>query len=197
VAEVTPHWDQTDWGNLQLGSNTLPGKWEVEGEVSRKVDVKERKDEDGATIKDQGYSNADITLVGRFATKEQFEQLQKALKEIHPRRKGAARDPLSIVHPALDTLGVSTVYVLAIETPKLGDDGIVEIRIKCLEFVKPKPTVKKKPAVISPQSQRFANASVTKGRELLLENGQTKVDLGIPPPRDSALSFLEPNRIAP
>jgi hypothetical protein len=198
VAEVTPHWDQNDWGNLTLGSNTLPGKWEVEGEASRKVDIKERKDQDGAVIKDQGYSNAEITLVGRIFNKDQFDKLQKALKEIHPRRKGAARDPLAVVHPALDTIGVSLVYVLAIEAPKLGDDGIVEVRIRCLEWIpKPKDTVKKKAAPISPASQRIANASVTKGREILLDNGQTKYDLGIPPPRDSALAFLEPNRIAP
>ena len=201
MAEPTPFWEQADWGNLTLGSNKLPGKWEVEGEAARRIDVKERKDQDGANIKDLGYSNAEITLVGRIATQEDFEKLQKCLKEIHPRRKGAARDPLTIVHPATDTIGVNSVYVLAIETPKLGEDGIVEQRIRCLEWVKPKDPAKKKQSPISAQSlaiaQRAANASVTRGRELLLPNGQTKLDLGIPPPRDSALSYLEPNRIAP
>lgn len=198
MAEVTPFWEQSDWGQLTLGSNVLPGKWEVEGEAARKVDIKEKKDQDGAVIKDQGYSNAEITLVGRVFSEEQFKALQKALKEIHPRRKGAARDPLAVVHPALDTIGVSSVYVLAIEAPKLGDDDIVTIRIRCLEWIpKPKDTVKKKATPISAQQQRFLNASVTRGRETLDANGNIKIDLGIPPPRDSALAFLEPNRIAP
>jgi len=209
MAEPIPHWDQTDWGNLTLGSAPLPGKWEVEGEVSRKVDVKERKDQDGAVIKDQGYSNAEITLVGRVFTEDQFQKLQQALKEIHPRRKGAARDPLVVVHPALDALGINAVYVIAIEAPRLGADDIVETRIRCLEWIpKPKNTKKKK---ATPRGwgdwvptterghilQRQANASATRGQVITLPNGQEKLDLGIAPPRDSALSFLEPNRIAP
>lgn len=196
MAEVTPHWDQTDWGNLTLGSNMLPGKWEVEGEAARKVDVKERKDQDGAIIKDQGYSNAEITLVGRIFDKDQFDKLQKALKEIHPRRKGAARDPLAVVHPALDTIGVSLVYVLAIEAPKLDERGIVEVRIRCLEWTaQPKATAKHKPKPLAPG---FTNEAFKgRGNVITLENGQEKLDLGLPPPRDSALAFLEPNRIAP
>jgi hypothetical protein len=196
MAEITPHWDQTDWGNLTLGSSQLPGKWEVEGEAARKVDVKERKDQDGAVIKDQGYSNAEITLVGRVASKDDFDKLQKALKEVHPRRKGAARDPLTVVHPALDTLGVNAVYVIAIEAPKLGDDGIVEVRIKCLEWLpQPKATKKRKQKPIGPG---FTNEAFKgRGDVIVLDNGQEKLDLGIPPPRDSALAFLEPNRIAP
>jgi hypothetical protein len=198
VAEITPHWDQTDWGNLQLGSNSLPGKWEVEGEAARRVDVKERKDQDGAVIKDQGYSNAEITLVGRVATQDEFSKLQKALKEIHPRRKGAARDPLAVVHPALDTLGITAVYVLAIEAPRLGDDGIVELRIRCLEWTpQPKATAKRKQKAIAMGSGYTTEAFKGRGTILTDANGNEKIDLGLPPPRDSALAFLEPNRIAP
>ncbi|HMI90092.1 MAG TPA: hypothetical protein VK509_01960, partial [Polyangiales bacterium] len=156
--------------------------------------------------KDQGYSNADVTLVGRIFDKDQFDKLQKCLKEIHPRRKGAARDPLTIVHPALDCLGINTVYVVAIESPKLGEDGIVEIRIKCIEYVKPKPTKKKKPTPISADQramlQRLANASVTtgeanaqlgtRGGEIKNEYGDlVKNDLGYIAPRHNALGFLD------
>jgi hypothetical protein len=196
MADPTPHWDQTDWGNLTLGSGQLPGKWEVEGEAARSIDIKKGKGVDGARVRDHGYTNAEITLVGRIATKEDFDKLKAALKQIHPRRKGAARDPLTVVHPALDTLGVNAVYVTAIDAPKLGQDGIVETRIKCLEWLpQPKPTKKHQQKPLGPG---FTNEAFKgRGDIIVLDNGQEKLDLGIPPPRDSALAFLEPNRIAP
>lgn len=192
------HWDEAEWSQLTLGSTTLPGSWEVEGEAKRNVDIKTQKDRDGAVVKDKGYENADVTLVGSISKKADWDALAKALKEIHPRRKGAARDPLAVVHPALSVLGITNLYVIAIGTPKLGDDGIVRISIKCLEWVPaPKPVPAKKQKPITKEQQHAANRAVTFGRELTDANGNTRVDLGVPPPRDSALAFLEPNRIAP
>ncbi len=185
------HWTEAEWGACTLGSARLPGSWEVDAEAARDIDIKTQKDRDGAIIKDKGYKNADITLVGTIANKDDWNALGKALKEIHPRRKGADRQPLAVVHPALNVLGITTVYVVSISAPQLSSSELATVRIRCLEWIpQPKPVAKSKPKPISAE-QRAANASVTKGRELLLENGQTKVDLGVPPPRDSALSYIE------
>lgn len=171
------HWDEAEWSKLTLGTRVLPGAWEVEGEVARKVDIKEQKDRDGATIKDQGYSNADVTLIGTISTLDDWETLDKALKEIHPRRKGAAREPLAVVHPALAILGINNVYVLGIGAPQLNADGIVSVRIRCLEWLPAsKATGKSKGKPL--------NTNWKPGDALnLLGNGI--------PPRDSALAYLQ------
>jgi len=141
MAQASPHWDVSDWDKLTIGTTVLPGVWSVDGSADRRIDVKPRKGQDGAVIKDEGYQNAKITLTGRMTTAEDYDALQVALKEIHPRRKGAARDPLSIVHPAITSLGVEAVYVTSIATPKI-DNGICTQTIEVLEFT---PQPKKKP----------------------------------------------------
>lgn len=193
------YWLDADWDQLTLGSTSLPGIWEVEGGVERRVDVKTQKGSDGANIKDEGYQNADVVLVGRMTERAQWEALEQALKEIHPRRKGAARDPLVLVHPAAAILGITAVYVIRIDAPTL-NNGVLEVRIGCLEWIpKPKPKAAKRPVPISKEDQQRANrrfsldSGYVRGRVLTLPNGQQKVDLGIPPPRDSALDFLQDN----
>lgn len=143
MSQPSPHWNVADWDNITIGSAVLPGVWEVEGAAERRVEVKPRKGQDGATIKDQGYENAKITLIGRINTQAQYDELQIALKQIHPRRKGAARDPLTIIHPAVTSLGVEAVYVTSIAAPTL-DNGICTQRIEVLEFTpQPKAAPKK------------------------------------------------------
>jgi hypothetical protein len=143
VAQPSPHWDLADWDKLTIGSTILPGIWSVDGEATRRVELKPRKGEDGAVIKDQGYENAKITLTGRMMTQPEYEELQVALKEIHPRRKGAARDPLTIIHPAITSLGVEAVYVTSIKTPTL-DNGICTQVIEVIEFTAQPKAAKKK-----------------------------------------------------
>lgn len=143
MAQASPHWIEADWDRLTIGSTVMPGVWSIEGSADRRVEVKAKKGEDGAVIKDQGYENAKLTLIGRLTTSEEHEQLQKALKEIHPRRKGAARDPLAIIHPAATLLGVDAVYVTSLAAVQL-DNGVLTQRIEVLEFTpQPKPAPKK------------------------------------------------------
>ena len=107
MGNVSPHWDTADWDQLSFGGKVLPGVWDIDGSAERRVDVKTRKGQDGAIIKDEGYQNASVTLTGRFASKSDWDAMQEHLKVLHPRRKGAARDPLVLVHPAAAALGIS------------------------------------------------------------------------------------------
>lgn len=186
-----PHWDDVEWSKLTLGSTTLPGAWRVEASAKRNMDMKTSKSRDGAVLNDTGYENAGVTLIGTFTTKKDWAELALALKEIHPRKRGKERHPLAVVHPALNILGITTVWVTEINAPQLGDDGVMEITITCLEWI-PEPKVLKKaaPKPISIE-QRAANRAVTRGRKLIDANGNEYVDLGIPPPRTSALGFIK------
>lgn len=181
------HWDQVEWGRLTLGSFQLPGSWDVGGSCSRRIAVKTKKGADNAVTKDEGYQPGELTLRGRFISQADWTALQPALKEIHPRKKGANRDPLVIVHPSTAALGINTVYVTEISAPQIDEQGICEIEIKVLEWTpQTKALPGKKPAPISKN-----NNDILRGRELLMDNGQIKVDLGVPPPRDSSLEYLD------
>lgn len=145
MTQVSPHWSDADWDQLTLGSTLLPGIWTLEGSAERRIDVKPRKGQDGATLKDEGYQNAQVTLTGRLVNKEDHVALQKSLQEIHPRRKGSVRDPLAIVHPAVTALGISSVYVTSIALPQL-ENGVLTQVIEVLEYTpQPKPVPKKRP----------------------------------------------------
>jgi hypothetical protein len=178
---VAAHWRDTDWDKITLGSTVLPGVWVIEGSVERKIDVKHVKGTDGSHTVDEGYQPGEFQLIGKLESKADWVLLQKALKDVHPRKKGASRSPLILVHPAAATLGIEAVYVIGIDVPKL-EHGIVEQRIKVLEWIaKPTKTkITQKPIWWSPE-QMQANAAASAGYE-----------------RDKWLqTFLHPPRLAP
>lgn len=142
---IAPHWDDIDgvWDRVGLGeAQPLPGVWTVTGSVGRNLDVKTRPSQDTARIKNRGYRNAELTLVGRITTVEELNALETALAKIHPRRKGKREDALAITHPATALMGVKLVLVKTVNAPTLAN-GLMEIRIDVIEYV-PQPKKKKK-----------------------------------------------------
>lgn len=127
------YWDDPSWDSIKLGSVVMPGIWEVSGSVERKIDVKGTKKADGATITDHGYQPGTFSLQGRVGSKEGWDAMKTALDAVHPRRGGKERQPLDIVHPGLNALGVHKVYVTAIDVPRLHAQ-VMEIEIKVIEW---------------------------------------------------------------
>lgn len=187
MSQPSPHWYEADWDQLRLGATILPGVWRIEGSAERRIEVKPRKGQDGAVIKDQGYENARLTLVGQLVHKAEYDALQVALKDIHPRRKGAERDALLIVHPVTTLLGVDSVYITALNAVEI-DNGILTQRIEVIEFVpQPKARPKKKLAAAAntrfgDAAQRAANASVLSGQIYTSESGVDHVNIGFARP---------------
>jgi hypothetical protein len=147
------HWDEPEapWDRLQLGPHVMPGIWEItSGECARQVDHKKTKDKDGARIRDMGLLPPRMSARGRMSTVEDWEMLQQTMPDIHPRKAGGIKFPLSIFHPATALLGVTQVYVERIRPPEI-KDGILEISIDMIEWSdSPKETkVKKKTAAPS------------------------------------------------
>jgi hypothetical protein len=175
----------------------MPGQWIVEGKADRKLQVKARKGDDGSLITDNGCNNAELTLIGRIATRTELDELRAALRQIYPRlSKGGddvrPRKATTIVHPALSLLGISSVFVQALHVPTI-DNGIVSQRIDVVEWIEQTKEVKKvKQAPPTPQQQRAANLSVTQGRILVGPDGQERVDTGFVPP-SAYSSTLEVN----
>lgn len=184
------------WDILVIGGHVLPGVWTVEGGVGRDLDAKTRKGDYGQRIRDKGYQNGDLTLVGVLAPEDEWEEFQGApMKEIHPRRKGSAASVLGVHHPALAALGITEVIVERVHVPRPTRDGI-EQRIDVREWIdQPKAVPKKKPVAKGPSAaQRVANQSVTVGRTLTHPvSGQEFVDTGIRMPSLDVTSALESN----
>jgi hypothetical protein len=112
----------------------LPGVWEVtSGECARQVDHKKTKGKDGARIKDQGLLPARFTATGHVIHEDEWVELQLAIPDISPRRKGGLRTPFTIFHPAIALLGVTTVYVERIKAPEI-KNGVLEIGIDMIEW---------------------------------------------------------------
>jgi hypothetical protein len=141
MTAAIPFWDDitATWDKVRLGDTTLPGICSVGGSVKRDVEVKKSKGSDGATIKDNGYRPAPVSITWRIYTEEQWRQAQAFLPQIHPRDKGGERRPVAIGHPAPNFLGVDVVYVKEITFPELTGEKELSIRISAVEWVeKPK-----------------------------------------------------------
>lgn len=190
-----PQEAEAQWNGLILGSNQFPGVWSVEGVSERELEVKPRKGADLARVRDRGYKNAPLTLVGSIATKEDWDSMQPVIRSIHPRKKGKDRDPLQIIHPAAAYLGVNHVYVQRIHTPRALPNGLVELRIEVLEWSNEPKKLKKRTGKPDPaasaSAQRRANAAVTVGNVFTDPiSGQQRLDTGIAMPSANALAFL-------
>jgi hypothetical protein len=166
-----PHWDDRDWQDawdtLILGEDTWPGVWEISGPgVSRKIDVKKTKGQDGATMKDEGYQPARLTLTGIVWTEDQWDELQRLVAKVHPRKAGGSRTPLEIYHPQSSLLGINQIYIDKIGIPRkpTAGDGKLSISMSALEWVPaPKPVktgagtgTGNSPPPASPEEQRAA-----------------------------------------
>jgi hypothetical protein len=133
----------SDWDELILGGVKWPGIWSVTGAgVSRKIDLKKSKGADQATLKDEGYKNAKLTATGVLHSAEQWQQLQQVLPDVHPRRQGGDRQPLQLIHPAANLLGIDSVYLTGIKVPTIDapKGGPLTIVLDFIEWTpKPKP----------------------------------------------------------
>lgn len=132
--------EENAWNFCWLGDDLLPGIADVEVTKSRAVDVKKPKGGDGATLSDDGYEPAKVTIKLRIYTKEQWYAYQELYPRIDPQRAGGLRTPLRIINPEPNGRGIDTVYVQSISgsTPQRG--GVKTETLECLQwFPAPKP----------------------------------------------------------
>jgi hypothetical protein len=136
MAGFTPDWesDSFAWDTLIIGTNVLPGVWDIEdGNVKRVLDVKKAPGRDGATIKDQGYENGALVCRGQMLA-EHWETMQSIAQTLKLATKGKNRSPVLIHHPKALYLGITRVYIVEIEVPRI-DNGIMTASIRVLEYL--------------------------------------------------------------
>jgi len=155
-----PYWDDRDdplaWDTLWLGDEMWPGLAEISGAgVSRKIDVKKSKNTDGATIKDEGYQPAKLTITITIYSLRQYDELKRLLPMVHPKRKGGVRAPLEISHVQANLLGITQIYIDKIAPPKKPDrgKGLMVLSMSAIEWVPTPKPVKKGGAAGSPGNE--------------------------------------------
>lgn len=119
------------WDILWIGGELMPGLAAVDCDVARKIDVQVVKGSDGATMTDEGYEPQPIQIALKLWLKAHWIEWQRVLPIIHPRQVGGLRRPLEILHPSTESLGIETIYVRKISSPR--GTGAKEPRIITLE----------------------------------------------------------------
>jgi len=130
------------WDTATLGGMKIPGIVKVDGaEAGQKWDVKTAPGSDGATITDQGYEPAKLTITATIWMPRHWTEMQAFIEIIRPKpAKGKKKaSPMPFAHPPTNLLGINNVLVLSVAAPKPGGTrGTVEVAIKCIQWLKPK-----------------------------------------------------------
>lgn len=134
---------QTAWNRLNLGGKVWPGIVDIDVSAERKIDVTKAKGKDKGELKDQGYENASLTIKLQITNQEQWDEVQRLLPDVHPKKNGGTRNTLEILHPKPNLLGITTIYIKKITpgTPS-AKSGMV-ITFEAIEMSKPTPVTPK------------------------------------------------------
>lgn len=121
------------WDVLVLDGTPLPGKATVHARAGRKIDVRESPAANGSGLSYLGYQPASIDVTLVLWTDEQLDQFAKWLPAVQPRASQGAPRAVSVYHPALQLLGIESVFVQEIGAPELDDDGRATVQMRFIE----------------------------------------------------------------
>src|SRR5574343_179882 len=141
-----PHWesDPDVWDTCLLGQLELPGVVRVDVKRGLDIDKKKAKGKNRARLTIQGRRPADVTITVRLLSPGDWASMVDVLARIEPKPDAKPEsDCWDIAHPVAAARGVQSVMIEEIEGPQLVD-GILEVKIKCVEFnPPPKPKLMK------------------------------------------------------
>ena len=182
------------YDTCQLGGDILPGLVQVTGANGRKLDVKQSKGVDGATITDNGSEPEEINLVLTMWTRDQWKAFQAIVPKINPSNVKGKMVPKDIVHPVLNLFSIRRVYITKIVLPQPSRlKGAMEVTISCKGWrPEPKNPVSKtstaKKSENSNQGNEFGYVVTAEGQT----NGSVNTFLG-----EDALKGLMPSTDPP
>lgn len=149
-----------DWNTAILGDTIVPGLVSVEDlEVGVDVDTKKSKGKDCPTSTDNGLRPSKWKL-RVWLNRSMWRDFQLAAPSFQPRRPGRERQPLQIIRPEINFLGITQCRVAGIKLDSPTAKGGMVIKIMCEEwFDKPVETKKKEtPIPANPLNTPGANA---------------------------------------
>jgi len=128
------------WDQCYLKGKQWPGICNITGTgIERKIDVKKSKGQDGATINDEGMELARFEIEFLLYSRYCWELFQEYLPDILPSQPGGPRDPISIIHPVPNVLGITEIYIYKISPPELDKSkGWAVVKLSAIEW-QPEP----------------------------------------------------------
>ena len=152
VGETWKEYVGTSWDICQLGDVFLPGVITIEDfEYGVDIDIQKKRKKEKCRIRDNGLAPCAFSIKIELRG-SQWADWQKVLPSIQPRREGAVRAPMPIVHPLPNAYGVRDIYVHKIKTdPPSARKGMI-ITIKVAEWFEEEKDTKgaKKGTTVAP-----------------------------------------------
>lgn len=151
--------DASEWNTALIGEDFLPGLIKVTGlKPKREIERKHAKGEDGETFTDNGKPAIDFTIEVTLPGKPEWIHWCRIYPRLDPRRKGAAKTPLEILHPLVNMCGIKTIYIDEISPGWPSADGGMTWTIHCIEWL---PAPKKTKANAGKKAKPKAKATLT------------------------------------
>lgn len=178
-----PFWNDAlseEWQKMLVAGHPFPGIVEFGGSVEADLEVKKAKGSDKSTTKNNGYKLAEISVTLQIADEAAWNDLQSLLADIYPRGPGKKRNPVEIVHPAINVLGLTRFQVKRINVPQIGrggrEHGIATISINLLEW--------------APAPKPVKSGNVSAARQIKLAESQSEVAKLIGPSVDPSVTGI-------
>lgn len=139
------------WNTVILGNVTIPGMCSVKGlDAGLKADKRRKRGADGATSRDLGIEPSKFTIE-TVLTEDDWPAWLVALPKINPRTVGRVRQPVEIVHPAPNMVGVTQVRIVKLQMDPPTARGGMLIKIQLEEWFGESKDIKQGPTQPSTQ----------------------------------------------
>lgn len=155
-------YDQITIAGFQFTALVIPS-----GELGCKLDVKNAKGSDGATITDDGTDAESGEIVLTMWRPDQWQDYQRALPLIAPNAVKGKRKPVDVSHPMLNLHGIRSIYIEKMTLPVRGKtSGTLEVRIRYRGWrPEPPPATKSKTSTPNSSNGTGTNPFMTEQHE--------------------------------
>lgn len=117
---------------------------QIPAKVTHKLDVKDGKGADGATLNHNGVRPSQVPITLQIWTGTDEKRWAQFYPVINPKLNAKGRVLVTLEFPTLDRAKIRDVYVYDIQE-QLGMDGILEVKLESLEYLAPKKVDASKP----------------------------------------------------
>ncbi len=143
---TVPIWDGSGddqaWDALILGGVFMPGVPDVTVTAASTIDVKKPSGKALATMTDEGDEPASVDITLQLINQGDLDALPAALAVLKPMREGGKKEPLEIIYPSVNLMGVESIVIKSIKMPKPTAKNGWFITIKAFQWV-PEPKKQK------------------------------------------------------
>lgn len=127
-----PSWEESPsvWDECWLGGSLLPGVTMISSiDCGPRIDKQTRRKREGQKFADDGMKPAKFTITQTIPP-QLWGAWVDVLPKIYTTKPKGPREPLPIVHPLPNHMGIDTVYVTSVKPGDPGDSGFFKVSIE-------------------------------------------------------------------